>query len=68
MIVNARDTQFDWFDNPYINPNVYEVDQTWNPQISDQIQLKKCTKHDLEEFMEESNASWYKNAICFEDK
>ena len=62
-----RDTEFDWFNNPYISPNVYEFDQDWLPRISDKVKLKLCDKNRLTKVLGIKNVPWYKNAICFED-
>ena len=59
IIINARDEHFDWFDNPYISPNVFEIDEQWKPVISDKIKLKKCSQEDLLKFMSETMISWY---------
>lgn len=43
IIVGVQNYTFDWFDNPYISPNVYDLDDTWNNNISSTIKLTKCT-------------------------
>ena len=29
----------DWDNNPYVRWNIYELDETWNPKLSDDIKL-----------------------------
>ena len=68
MFVGTVNTDIDLWDNPYIQPNVYELDHHWKPKLSNTIKLRKCTEQDLLEFVAEQALWYYKNAICFEDK
>ena len=68
MLLNIRNTQFNWFDNPYVSPNVYHLDSDWKPKLSRDIKLKRCEVADLLKFMSKSLTSWYPNALCFDDK
>ena len=36
------DNNIDWFDNPYILPNVYEITEKFKPQLSSTVKLRKC--------------------------
>ena len=67
MLLNIRNDTFDWFDNPYISPNVYQLDNTFQPKPS-QVKVTKCQQEDKLRFMDQSLIFWYANAICFLDK
>ena len=54
MILNIRNSQFNWFDNPYISPNIYDLDQKYEPKLSKNTKFKKCEMSDLAKFMDES--------------
>ena len=43
----ASQEEFDWFNNPYIEANVYELDESWEPHISTHIKLRKCEESDM---------------------
>jgi len=51
MVFDIRNKNFNWFDNPYISPNVYEVDHNNEPKLSKNIKLKKCDDADKLKFM-----------------
>ena len=68
MIFGTTNTDIDLFNNGFIQPNLYELDQTWKPKLSTDMKLKKCTKQELLYFITEQSTSYYKNAVCFEDK
>ena len=42
IFMGTGNSDLDWFDNPYIEPNVYEVTNEWQPRISESIKLRKC--------------------------
>ena len=65
---DIRNKTFDWFNNPYVHPNVYHLDQNYKAKIHPTIKLKKCTKDDYLKYMNEIAADWYRNSLCFEDK
>ena len=65
LILGSTDNDFDFFDNPYIEVNVYERTQLGNNLSL--IKLKKCSRQDLMKFMDEEIAKLYKNALCFDD-
>ena len=67
MVVGTKNTEIDWFDNPYISANVIELNQDWAPVISKEIKLRMCELSDLVKFMNESIAVYYPNSLCFED-
>ena len=70
MVLDIRldSDKFDWFDNPYVVPNVYHIDNKFTPKLHDKIRLKKCSHSDLLAFMSETMSTWFKNSLCFEDK
>ena len=47
---------------------VYDIDQDFTPKPSEHVSLKKCETEDLLQFMNNQSASYYPNALCFEDK
>ena len=42
MLIDIRNKNFDWFDNPYISPKIYDFDEKYDTQPSD-IKLKICS-------------------------
>ena len=68
MLINIRNQDFDWFDNPYITPNIYHIDANYKPKLTTTIKFKSCDRADLLKFMPETELSWYPNALCFADK
>jgi hypothetical protein len=46
VMMGVQDTELDWFDNPYISPQVLSFDPSWldgkYPKISDDVKLRKC--------------------------
>ena len=44
MFVGIKNKEIDWFDNPYLEMNVYEVDENWAPYLSPRIKLMQCTR------------------------
>ena len=43
FVVGIGDQDFDWFDNPFVEFNVYELNQAWTPQLSKNIMMQACT-------------------------
>ena len=69
MFLGTNNKELKWFDNPYIEVNVYDLDQDFQPQISKDITLRKCDREkDLLKFMKDNVADYYPNALCFDDK
>ena len=68
MFVGTTNTDIDLWNNPYIHPNVYELDENWAPKVSEIVKLHKCTYDDISEFVTEFAVKYHQNAICFEDK
>lgn len=69
VFIGTSNTDLKWFDNPYIVPVVYEVDENRIPKISKTIKLRQCDmKKDIEIFMDANASKYYPNSICFEDK
>ena len=42
MFIGIKNTDFNWFDNPYIQINVYELTQEFKPVLSPDIKMRKC--------------------------
>jgi len=40
LMLDIRNKTFNWFDNPYIYPNVYHLDQNWKPKLHKTIRMK----------------------------
>ena len=68
MMFDIRNKTFDWFNNPYIYPNVYFMDQDWKPKLHKTVRMKKCSYEDLIKIIPENQHIIYPNSICFEDK
>ena len=68
MFFGTTNEQLDWFDNPYVSMNVYDLSQNWNPQISQKIGLRKCLSEEMLKVVTESAQAYYPNSLCFEDK
>ena len=58
---------FDFFDNPYVEPRVYELDERWVPRLATNVKLRHCLDQDLM-FLSEDIRHYYPNSICFEKK
>jgi hypothetical protein len=39
MIIGTTNKELDFFDNPYISVNVYELTHEWEPKLSKDIEL-----------------------------
>ena len=68
IALDIRNEDFDWFDNPYIFPNVYYLDQEWKPTLHPLVRMKRCDKQDLNKILPKYAFKLYPNALCFEDK
>ena len=42
MFIGISDKEFDWFDNPYLQANVYHFDDGLRPKLARNITLEKC--------------------------
>ena len=42
FIIGTTNTDIDWFDNPYVKMNVYEITEERNPKRSTTVNLRKC--------------------------
>ena len=42
FIIGMGDEEFDWFNNPYIEINVYELTEAYEPKISEDVRLVRC--------------------------
>ena len=67
LIIGTSNKEINLFDNPYIEFNMYDLDQKFIPKLSENIKMKICKKQDLTKFIDENVAGWYPNALCFED-
>ena len=47
---------------------MYEIDQHWEPKLSDHIQFRLCRMEDFNKFMPEATSKMHENALCFNDK
>ena len=65
MLLDIRNPGFDWFDNPYIQPNLYLLDQTWKPKIHPTVKLQKCTNEYLRKIIPEHELRVFSNSVCF---
>ena len=65
---NIRNENFDWFNNSYIKPNLYEFDENYIPRLSTKATLKICDEEDLLKFSTISYIQWQKNSLCIEHK
>ena len=68
FMIDIRNETFDWFNNPYIYPNVYHIDQNLKPKLHPTIRMEKCDKTTLRHLIPEHLDTYYPNSICFEDK
>ena len=44
----------DWFDNPYIQIIVYEIDEDFAPKPSEKIKLVKCREEEIKKYHTEN--------------
>jgi ABC-type Zn2+ transport system substrate-binding protein/surface adhesin len=68
VIIGSTNKEINLFNNPYMVIKVYDIDQNFTPTPSRKIKLKNCENEDLLSFMPEKAASYYPNALCFDDK
>ena len=68
MFIGTTNKQIDFLDNPYLQINVYGVDQNFKPKISEEVKLRKCEKEDLLKVVTETASGYYPNSMCFDDK
>ena len=69
IIFGTGNKSLNWLDNPYIEPNVYDITNQWIPKKSENIKLRKCDPvEDLEKFMKPNVALYYPNSLCISDK
>jgi len=66
MFIDIRNKEFNWFDNPYISPNVYELDNNYQTKLSKNIQLELCSRNKIIKFA--NDLAHHPNALCFADK
>ena len=64
LIIGTTNKTIDLFDNPYIQINVYDIDETWKPKISN-IKLHQCNSDEMK-FIG-AGVAYYPNSLCFED-
>ena len=67
MLLDIRNKEFDWFDNPYISPQIYEFDESYVIKQSE-VKFKICSLEDKLKYMDPTAASFYHNSLCFDDK
>ena len=66
FFVGTANKELDFFDNPYMTVNVYELDENYTPTLTKDVILKKCDKEkDLMKFVDPNLAAYYPNALCF---
>lgn len=68
FILGIVDEKFDFFANPYIRINAYQMSEDFRLKESTKMELRKCTREDLTAFMPERTASYYPNSLCFKDR
>ena len=51
-ITRGETPSFNWFDNPYVYPNVYSIDENLKPRLLKDVEMRECTDEDL---------SWWKD-------
>ena len=67
MFLGTSNAHLDWWDNPYIEVNIYDVDEEWVPKIAEGVKLRKCQKSDLTKFLSDTASNYYPNSLCFRD-
>ena len=68
FIFGIVDKDFDFFDNPYIRVNAYQMSGDYKLRDSERMDLRKCSVEDLTEFMSAEAAAYYPNSLCFADR
>ena len=68
IILGTTNKTFDWFNNPFVIPNVYEVNENNDIKLSKEIKMKQCTLEDKKKLLTDTTINYYPNSICFEDK
>ena len=67
IVLGTSNKEINWFDNPYIQVNAYDIDENFAPKPNKNVRLRNCQKEDLTKFMAENVAEYYPNALCFDD-
>ena len=69
FIVGTK-SDIDLFDNPYIQFNMYELinDKGKTQFFKSPMQLKKCSKEDMRQFINETALKYYPNSLCVGNK
>ena len=68
VFLGTTNKALDLLDNPYIEVNVYDIDQNFVPTISNDVKMRMCNKEkDFLKFMDPNVALYYPNALCFDD-
>ena len=68
MIIGTSNDTIDWFNNPYIQMVVYDLDSEFNPKPSENVKLVNCTYEEMSSFINEKAFEHYPNSLCIEDK
>lgn len=68
MIVGSTDTENDLLNSRYVSLKVYGMNQTYLPYPLDDLELRYCTKADLDLFNKERVQMHYLNSLCFNKK
>ena len=51
MFLDIRNKDFDWFNNQYLQINVYQMQNEYKPMLVENIEMHKCSKEELLEFI-----------------
>ena len=57
MLIDIRNKNFDWFDNPYIYPRIYELNNYTGEKdvkLSKDVKFKVCTEDEKLKFVTKS--------------
>ena len=65
FFIGTPNKELDWFDNPYIEANVYEVTGGWKPMLSKNISLRKCDPEEDFHYIAPTIRAYYPNSLCF---
>lgn len=52
LFIGINSKRIDWFNNSYVEVNVYQIDNNWNPVLSPDVQMKPCSNIELREYMD----------------
>ena len=55
-------------DNPYVSVKGYHLSKGLKLNATEDYELEKCKKEDLDKLIDEEKQEWYLSAVCFKNR